>query len=179
MLWALAAFCARDGRRGARARRAERPAAADADPRRRTLVALAVVSLAGALAIGVGAAIAWGYGLLVFVAVGAFLVPAYNLELFGGRFHTDLVVRARLGRVPRADRLLRRGADASRSRRSLAAAYATALSLAQRRLSTPVRHARRTLGDDDGNRAARARAARADVGGASLLAVALVAARLT
>ena len=45
------------------------------------LVALAVVSLAGAVAIGVGAAIAWGWGLLAFVAVGAVLVPAYNLEL--------------------------------------------------------------------------------------------------
>src|SRR5207248_11219493 len=45
------------------------------------LVALAVVSLAGAVAIGIGAAIAWGWGLLVFVAVGAVLVPAYNLEL--------------------------------------------------------------------------------------------------
>ena len=28
-----------------------------------------------------------GLGLLVFVAVGAFLVPAYNLEWFGGRLH--------------------------------------------------------------------------------------------
>ncbi len=55
----------------------------------RTLVALAVVSLAGALAIGVCRGDRLGLGLLAFVAVGAFLVPAYNLELFGGRFHTD------------------------------------------------------------------------------------------
>ena len=48
-----------------------------------------VVSLAGALAIGVCGGVAWGYGLLAFVAVGAFLVPAYNLEWFGGRFHND------------------------------------------------------------------------------------------
>ena len=67
----------------------------------RTLVALAVVSLAGALAIGVGAAIAWGYGLLAFVAVGAFLVPAYNLELFGGRFHTDWWFAIAWGASPR------------------------------------------------------------------------------
>ena len=50
----------------------------------RVLVALAAVSLAGACAIGVWAASAWGWGLLAFVAVGAFLVPAYNLEWFGG-----------------------------------------------------------------------------------------------
>ena len=28
--------------------------------------------------------------LLVFVAFGAFVVPAYNLELFGGVFHSDV-----------------------------------------------------------------------------------------
>ena len=54
----------------------------------RLLVALGVSSLAGACAIGVWAASSWGYGLLGFVAVGAFIVPAYNLEWFGGRFHT-------------------------------------------------------------------------------------------
>src|SRR5262249_17628564 len=88
MLWALAAFAlamgvaahALDELNG----RPLRTRISD-----RMLVVLAVVSLAGALAIGVGAAVAWGYGLLVFMAVGAFLVPAYNLELFGGRFHSD------------------------------------------------------------------------------------------
>ena len=49
-------------------------------------MAIAVVSLSGAVAIGIGAAAAWGWGLLVFVAVGAVLVPAYNLEL---ALHTD------------------------------------------------------------------------------------------
>ena len=37
----------------------------------RVLVALGVVSLAAAVAIGVGAALAWGYGLLAFIVVGA------------------------------------------------------------------------------------------------------------
>ena len=50
----------------------------------RMLVALAVAALAGACAIGIWAASNWGWGLLAFVAVGAFLVPAYNLEWFGG-----------------------------------------------------------------------------------------------
>ena len=31
----------------------------------------------------------------------AFVVVAYNLELFGGAFHSDLWFAARLGRVPR------------------------------------------------------------------------------
>ena len=41
----------------------------------------------GACAIGIWAALDVGLGLLAFVAVGAFLVPAYNLEWFGGRLH--------------------------------------------------------------------------------------------
>src|ERR1700759_2558931 len=52
----------------------------------RALVALAVGSLVGAVGIGVYAAWLWGWGLLVFIAIGAVLVPAYNLEL---ALHTD------------------------------------------------------------------------------------------
>ena len=48
------------------------------------LVWLAAVSLAAAVAIGIGAALAWTLWLLPFVAAGAFLVPAYTLELGGG-----------------------------------------------------------------------------------------------
>ena len=54
------------------------------------LVWLAAASLAAAVAIGVGAALAWTLWLLPFVAAGAFLVPAYTLELAGGIFHSDL-----------------------------------------------------------------------------------------
>ena len=56
----------------------------------KVLIALAVVSTGAAAAIGVGGAFAWTFWLLPFVAFGAFLVPAYSLELFGGRFHSDL-----------------------------------------------------------------------------------------
>ena len=77
----------------------------------RMLVAIAVVSLALACAVGVGAAYAWGWWLLVFVVAGAVLVPAYNLEL---ALHTRLGLRARMGRIPRADGLLRRSADPAR-----------------------------------------------------------------
>ncbi len=61
----------------------------------RVLVALAVCSLAGACAIGVSVATDSGWWLLAFVAVGAFLVPAYNLELFGGAVHTPSGSRSR------------------------------------------------------------------------------------
>ena len=52
------------------------------------LVGLAVVSVTAACAIGLGVAVDFSLWILPLVAVGAFLVPAYNLELFGGRFHS-------------------------------------------------------------------------------------------
>ena len=53
-----------------------------------TLVALAALSIAGAAGIGVFASLVWTPWLLPFVAFGAFIVYAYNLELFDGRFHS-------------------------------------------------------------------------------------------
>jgi hypothetical protein len=110
----------------------------------RVLVALAAVSLAGAVAIGIAAAIAWTPWLLVCVAVGAFLVPAYNLELFGGTFHSDLWFGIAWGAFP-----LLTGYLVTAERTSLAAVlaalWALCLSLAQRRLSTQVRTLRRRV----------------------------------
>ncbi|HXP38160.1 MAG TPA: hypothetical protein VN817_10380, partial [Solirubrobacteraceae bacterium] len=56
----------------------------------RTLIVLAAVSLLGALAIGVAGAIEVSALLIPFVLLGALFLPAYNLELAGGRFHSDL-----------------------------------------------------------------------------------------
>ena len=57
--------------------------------RRETLVGLAAISIAGAVAIGAVTAVEVDLWLLAFVAFGGFIVCAYNLELFGGRFHND------------------------------------------------------------------------------------------
>jgi hypothetical protein len=54
----------------------------------RTLIALAAGSLVGALGIGVAGCIIVSPTLIPFVLAGGFFVVAYNLELFGGRFHT-------------------------------------------------------------------------------------------
>jgi hypothetical protein len=143
----------------------------------RTLAGLAAASLAGALAIGVFASLARGFGLLAFVAAGAFLVPAYNLELFGGRFHNDAWFAVAWGAFPALTGFFVE-AQTIRVEALLAAAYATALGLAQRRLSTPVRHARRTLGDTAGVEPLET-ALRACTWAAVLLASALVVARLT
>lgn len=111
---------------------------------RAVLVALAVVSVGAACALGVAVALSFSLWILVAVAVGAFLVPAYNLELFGGRFHGDLWFALAWGGFPVITGYL---ACAGRIRVEalVAAAWATTLSLAQRRLSTEVRRARRRV----------------------------------
>ena len=55
----------------------------------RVLAGAAAVSIAAAVAIGIAGAIVVDLWLLAFVAAGAFIVCAYNLELFGGRLHSD------------------------------------------------------------------------------------------
>ncbi len=67
---------------------------------RRTLVVLAVAALVGAVAIGVVVMVDVSWTLAPFVVVGTFLVLAYNLEWFGGRFHTDLWFALAWGAFP-------------------------------------------------------------------------------
>jgi hypothetical protein len=137
------------------------------------LVVIAVVALAGAVAIGIGAAAAWGWGLLAFVAIGAILVPAYNLEL---ALHSDWGFALAWGAFPALTGYFVE-AQTLRVEALAAAAYAFALSLAQRALSTPVRAARREHGTTVGT-APLERALRLLTWSAVALAVALVAARL-
>jgi hypothetical protein len=135
------------------------------------LVAVAILGLAGAVAIGVGAAAAWGWGLLAFVAVGAILVPAYNLEL---ALHTDWGFALCWGAFPALTGYFVE-AQTLRLEAVAAAGYAFALSLAQRALSTPARRARREQGRTE---PALERALRLLTWAAVLLAAGLVAARL-
>ena len=106
------------------------------------LVALAASSLAGAVAIGVGAAMAWSTWLLVFVALGAFIAVAYNLELFGGRLHGTLWFVLAWGTFPVLTAYFATAEEIT-PEACLGAAFAALLSLAQRQLSTPVRAVRR------------------------------------
>ena len=137
------------------------------------LVAIAVAGLAGAVAVGTAAAAAWGFWLLAFVAVGAVLVPAYNLEL---ALHTDWGFALCWGAFPALTGYFVE-AQTLRPEAVAAAAYAFALSLAQRALSTPVRAARRE-GRTTGAIGPLERALRLLVWASVLLAAALVAARL-
>jgi hypothetical protein len=116
---------------------------------RRVLVFLSIAPLLGAVAIGIGGAIAFDPWLLVFVGVGAALVPVYNLELFDGAIHNGAGFALAWGAFP-----LLTGYFACAGTISwealLAAAYATLMSYAQRVLSTPVRHLRRRVAGVEG-----------------------------
>jgi hypothetical protein len=107
-----------------------------------TLIALAAVSLLGALAIGVAGTITVTVALVPLVVLGGLFLPVYNLELVGGRFHSDLWFAIGWGAFPaftgyfvEAERIALPGI--------LIAAGCMALSVAQRRLSTPARELRR------------------------------------
>src|SRR5262249_54097617 len=101
----------------------------------RVLWALAVISIAGAVAIGFAAAAAWTPWLAVFVVFGGFLVVAYNLELFGGRFHTDVWFAVAWGALPLLAAFFA-AAEEVRWEGVVAALAAALISYAQRRLST-------------------------------------------
>jgi len=106
------------------------------------LVAVTVVGLAGAVALGVAGVARVGWALLPFMVVGVLLVIAYNAELFGGIIHTDLGFAAAWGAFPV---LTAYAAQTGKLALApvLAAGAALALSAAQRRLSTPARSLRR------------------------------------
>jgi heme O synthase-like polyprenyltransferase len=110
----------------------------------RALSALAAISIGGAVAIGIAAALSWTLWLLPFVVAGGSLVLAYNLELFGGFFHTDLWFGLAWGAFP-----LLTGyfvvAEKLSPEAGLAAIFALLSSLAQRELSTQVRKVRRRV----------------------------------
>jgi hypothetical protein len=108
---------------------------------------LTVVGLGGAVAIGIASLFVVSWSLAPFVAVGAFLVIAYNLEPFGGRFHTDFWFAAAWGAFPALTSFWANALGIHSLGEAVGGAAVTAgcfgLSVAQRRLSTPVRELRR------------------------------------
>jgi hypothetical protein len=154
---------------------------------------LGYTALAGAIALGVIGAMQVSWWIAAFIVFGGFVVIAYNLELFGGRFHSDLWFALSWGAFPA---LTAGYAQSGRVTLAIVAVAAACLflSLAQRRLSTPVRDLRRRTAtvegrvvlrdgrslpiDDRTLRAAPETALRALWPAMSLLAGGMVAARL-
>lgn len=157
------------------------------------LVAASAISIGGAVAIGVLEAARTSWSVLWFVVAGGFMVVAYNLELFGGRFHSDIWFALAWGAFPAVTASWANDLGFTGPGLIVAAAC-FALSRAQRALSTPVRALRRrvvsvrgTLEYSDGTnttiddaylRAAPESALKAMSVALPLLAVGLVAVRL-
>jgi hypothetical protein len=108
----------------------------------RVLIVLAIGGLAGAVGIGIAGVLTVSATLIPFVAAGAFIALAYNLELAGGRFHSDAWFAVAWGGFP-AFTSYWANALTLRAPGVLVTAGCIALSVAQRRLSTPVRELRR------------------------------------
>jgi hypothetical protein len=115
------------------------------------LAAAGAVALAGAVAIGVAGAVTVTAWLVPLVVVGALFLPAYNLELAGGRFHGDAWFALGWGAFPaftgyfvNAERVALPGLAV--------AAGCMAMSVAQRRLSSAARELRRRTVAVEGTR---------------------------
>ena len=108
------------------------------------LVSLAVVGLAAAMALGLHGAAEVSPWIWAFIVAGAFLVPAYNLEWFGGALHSDLWFALAWGAFPALTAGFAQGGRLTPAI-VVAAAGCAALSAAQRALSTPVRRLRRHI----------------------------------
>lgn len=157
------------------------------------LIALACLSLAGALAIGVAAAAIVSPLIVPLIVFGALAVPAYNLELAGGRFHNTVALAITWGAFPTFTGYFFQSLTV-RPAGVLVAAACAVLTVAQRQLSTPVRQLRRRTQSvtgtqvlDDGTRvelteglllAPLENALRAMTAAVILLAVALVVLRV-
>jgi hypothetical protein len=113
----------------------------------RLLIGLAAVSLAGAIGIGIAGCIIVSATLAPFVALGGFFVIAYNLELFGGRFHTDFWLAFAWAAFPAVTSWWINTLSLAHLKTDVAgllvAAGCFGLVSVQRRLSTPVRRLRR------------------------------------
>jgi hypothetical protein len=117
----------------------------------RTLQWLAALSMLGALAIGIGGVLTVTVWLAPLVIAGGLFLPAYNLELLGGRLHGDVWFAVGWGAFPaftgyfvNAEKIALPGL--------LVAAGCMAMSVAQRRLSSPARELRRRTGSVTGVR---------------------------
>ena len=108
------------------------------------LLALTVLGLAGALALG-ALGIVQGSPLLgLFMLAGVAMLLAYNLEWFGGRFHTDVGFALAWGAYPVITAAFAQGGTVPWPA-LLVGAAAFALSLTQRRLSARARLLRRRV----------------------------------
>lgn len=109
---------------------------------RGVLIALGALGVLGGVAVGIVGIVVVSPLLLPLVLAGALIAPAYNLELFRGRLHSDFWFALAWGAFPAFTGYFVQTLTI-RPAALLVAAACFFLSLAQRRLSTPVRDLRR------------------------------------
>jgi hypothetical protein len=108
----------------------------------RALALAGALSLLGAVAIGVAGIVSVSTWLLPLVLAGGLFLPAYNLELLGGRFHNDFWFALGWGAFPAFTGYFVNSLEVGIAG-VLAAGGCMALSYAQRRLSSAARELRR------------------------------------
>lgn len=108
----------------------------------RLLLAVGLVGIGAAAGIGLIGAAMLTWWLVPWVAAGVLLAVAYNLELFGGWFHTDAWFALAWGGFPALVGYMA-NAETIRWPAIAVAAGCVGLSAAQRALSTPARQVRR------------------------------------
>lgn len=119
------------------------------DLSRRSLLVAATVGLAGAVALGVLGVARQGPVLVPFIACGVLVAVAYNVELWDGALHNDLVFALAWGGFPVLTAYVAQARSLSAAA-AIAAVAAVGLSLAQRALSSPARFLRRKTRRVDG-----------------------------
>ncbi len=154
LLWALAAFALAVGI-GAHALDELRDRPLGTSFTDRGLALAGALALLGALAIGIAGVFSVSAWLAPLVLAGGLFVPAYNLEWWGGRFHSDLWFALGWGAFPAFTGYFVNSLQVGAAGLAMAGGC-MALSLAQRRLSSAARDLRRrtvavrgsrTLGD--------------------------------
>jgi hypothetical protein len=106
------------------------------------LVAVTVVGLVAAVALGIAGVSRVGWALIPFLVLGPLLVVAYNFELFGGVIHNDAGFALAWGSFPVLTAYVAQ-TDRLAVSAVIAAGAAFELSAAQRQLSTRARLIRR------------------------------------
>jgi hypothetical protein len=115
------------------------------------LATAAIVTLAAAAGIGLAGITRIGWGLSAFIVAGTVLVVAYNLELWGGRLHNDIVFAGAWGAFPVLTAYYAQAKSVSVAA-LLGALFAYGLSHAQRLLSVEARQLRRRVVGVEGQR---------------------------
>lgn len=113
------------------------------------LVVVAVFGTSGALVLGIVGIHEVGWLLIPFMCIGPIILVIYNLELFGGALHNDVMFAIAWGAFPLLTAYVGETGHLALAP-IIGAIGAAALSFAQRSLSTPARYIRRQVTSVDG-----------------------------